>query len=78
MAKINTGRMFLAGLSAGLVVNVGEIIPNVFILAEDWELANVEAGLPASEGAGMIFWYIVPGFLLGITGVWIYAAIRPR
>ena len=78
MAKINTGRMILCGLLSGLVINIGEIILNVVILAEDWEDASESVGLAASEGTGMIFWYIILGFLLGITGVWIYAAIRPR
>ncbi len=78
MAKINTGRVLIGGLLAGLVINIGEIILNVFILAADWADVNEKLQAPGMESTGLTIWYIIAGFILGIAGVWIYAGYRPR
>lgn len=77
MGKINIVRVILGGLVAGLVINVSESILNLWLLAERMELAYQELGLPPT-GGGTISVFIVSGFALGILGVWLYAAVRPR
>ncbi len=77
MGKINIVRVILGGLLAGLVINVGESILNLWLLAERMELAYRELGLPPM-GGGTLSVFIVLGFGLGILIVWLYASVRPR
>jgi hypothetical protein len=77
MGRINTGRVILGGLLAGLVTNAGEFVLNGFILAKDWDEAMKSLGKqPVGMQAVAVF--LALGFLGGIVTVWIYAAIRPR
>ncbi|MBI4544442.1 MAG: hypothetical protein HY703_04540 [Gemmatimonadetes bacterium] len=77
MGKINTGRVLLGGVVAGLIVNVGEFILNVPVAGEEFDAAMRELGKePVAASAITIF--VILGFLLGIVGVWLYAAMRPR
>jgi len=77
MGKINMGRVIVGGLLAGLVINIGEFVLNGYILEKDWESAMRSLG---KEPIGMqaVAVFLALGFLLGITAVWIYAAVRPR
>jgi hypothetical protein len=77
MGKINMGRVIAGGLLAGFVINLGEFVLNGFILEKDWEAAMRSLG---KEPIGMqaVAVFLALGFLLGITAVWIYAAVRPR
>lgn len=77
MGKINMGRVIVGGLLAGLVINLGEFVLNGYILEKDWESAMRSLG---KEPIGMqaVAVFLALGFLLGITAVWIYAAVRPR
>jgi hypothetical protein len=74
---INTSRVLIGGLVAGLVINVGEFLLNEPILGDQWRAAFESLGRPAM-GGGSIALYVVLGFLLGIAAVYLYAAIRPR
>jgi hypothetical protein len=74
---INTGRVILGGLLAGLVFNIGETILNVFVLAAPMQEA-MQAHNLAQPGAGAMGVFVVLGFLIGIVLVWLYAAVRPR
>ena len=71
------GRVIVGGLLAGLVINLGEFVLNGYILEKDWEAAMRSLG---KEPIGMqaVAVFLALGFLLGITAVWIYAAVRPR
>jgi hypothetical protein len=77
MADINTPRVILGGLVAGLVVNVVESIMNMFVIVGPMEeilsARNLE---PVGQTA--IAGFTVLAFTLGIVMVWLYAAIRPR
>lgn len=77
MSGINTGRVVLGGLLAGLVINIGEFVLNVVLLGsqmEDfYERLNLE-----QPGGGAMALFIVLGFVIGIAIVWVYAAARPR
>ena len=77
MGRINTGRVILGGLVAGLVINIGEIILNIPIIGAESDAALQALGLEP-VGGGAIAVFIVMGFLLGLLAVWLYAAIRPR
>lgn len=77
MGAINTGRVILGGLVAGLVMNIGQTVLNLAVLGKQSEEAmkrlNVEP-----PGGGTIGLYVGLTFLVGIALVWGYAAIRPR
>ncbi len=78
MAHTSRGRVILGGLLAGLVINVVEYILNGLILGKTWEQALQALGKPASFSTAAIVIFNICGFLIGIAGVWLYAAIRPR
>jgi len=78
MGKINWGRVFLGGLIAGVIVNLSEFLVNGMLLMDEWAKAMQALGRPAGQGAGQMAAYIAFGFLVGLSAVWLYAAIRPR
>ena len=77
MGRINTARVVLGGLLAGLVINISEFVLNAVVLEEEMNAAVQRMNLPAIAG-GAIGIFLVMGFALGIAAVWLYAAIRPR
>jgi hypothetical protein len=77
MDRINTGRVMVGGLLAGLVMNVFEYVLNGMILLDEWEAAAASLGLAPTSGSAVAM-FIVLYFLLGIIAVWLYAAMRPR
>jgi hypothetical protein len=77
VAGINTGRVIVGGLVAGLVLNVSEFILNTVVLGPSVTAAMTRMNLPPMGGAGMAA-FAVLGFAVGIVTVWLYAAIRPR
>ena len=77
MGRINTGRVVLGGLLAGLVINISEFVLNGVLLAEEMTAAMAALNRPPVDDS-MVAWFLVLGFALGITMVWLYAAIRPR
>jgi hypothetical protein len=77
MNRMNTTRVVLGGLLAGLVINIGETLLNVVVLAERNQAEFARLNLPPMPG-NVIGVMIALCFLLGIASVWLYAAIRPR
>ena len=77
MTQINTGRVILGGLAAGLVINISESVLNLAVVADDTEELVASLGVEPASGA-VIGILVVVGFLIGIAIVWLYAAIRPR
>jgi hypothetical protein len=80
MGRINWGRVFLGGLLAGVVINVGEYLFHAVLFKD--EVAEMMRALgkdPAAvmTGNAIVIWNLL-GFLAGIGAVWGYAAIRPR
>lgn len=73
---INVPRLVISGLVAGFVINLGELAVNVWLLGDAWSRALAGMGL-AMDMPALVHWGI-GSFVLGIVGVWIYAAIRPR
>jgi len=79
MAQLNSSRVIVGGLAAGLVMNVIDATTNGFLLGARWKVETeaLNPGLLAKAETGTMGWVIVD-FILGILTVWVYAAIRPR
>ncbi|HEY3171411.1 MAG TPA: hypothetical protein VGK86_02440 [Thermoanaerobaculia bacterium] len=80
MGRINWGKVFLGGLLAGVVINVGEFLFHAVLFKDQMAEAMRALGKdPATvmTGSAVLIWNIL-GFLTGIAAVWLYAAIRPR
>ena len=77
MQSMNTQRLFLSGLVAGVVLNIEEYVVNGLVLKDEWDAAMKTAGLEAYSTSGIIM-LVLMTFLLGFISVWLYAAIRPR
>jgi hypothetical protein len=78
---INTQKVLIGGIAAGVVMNVIDFISNKFILGARMA-AESEAFKPGMTAAMMttsvMVSYVVMDLVLGILLVWTYAAIRPR
>ena len=78
---INTQKVLIGGIVAGVVMNAIDFVTNTYILGERMK-AETEAFKPGLSDQMMsgssIVGYIVMDFILGIALVWTYAAIRPR
>jgi len=79
MAQLNSSRVIVGGLAAGLVMNVIDATTNGFLLGNRWmvETQALNPELLAKAQSGTMGWVLVD-FILGIITVWVYAAIRPR
>lgn len=79
MAQLNSSRVIVGGLAAGLVMNVIDAATNGFLLGARWEAETraLNPGLLEKAASGTMGWVIVD-FILGILTVWTYAGIRPR
>ena len=78
---INTKKVLIGGIVAGVVMNAIDFVANMFILGERMKAATdaFKPGLADQMMQGpAIVTNIVMDFVLGITLVWTYAAIRPR
>ncbi len=79
MAKVNAGRVVLAGLVAGLVVNVIDFVVNVPILGQQWAAATTAVGVRISDVGGQsTAGWIVVDFIAGVFTAWLYGAVLPR
>src|SRR5262245_66257111 len=77
MKEINLARVLLGGLLAGIVIAIGESVFNGVLFAPDVEAAMARLNLPP-VGGGAIGIFVTISFALGISAVWLYAAIRSR
>ena len=78
---INTSKVLIGGIAAGAVLNVIDIVGNMFIFAARMK-AETEAFKPGLSDQmnkpSIMISYIIMDLILGIALVWTYAAIRPR
>jgi len=74
--KVHLGRVIVGGLIAGLIVNLGELAVNVWLFGAAWREVLTGMGLHI-DVAAMVLWGS-GSFVLGIVGVWIYAATSAR
>ena len=77
MGQINTGKVIVGGLLAGLIINISSFLANGVVFASQFEEMIADLGVEAPGGAEMVM-YVTVGFIFGILAVWLYAAIRPR
>lgn len=77
---MNTGKVIVGGLVAGVVLNIGDFLINTQILAaengEFLKRLNIDPVL-LETFSGMLPWIVID-FLMGVLLVWTYGAIRPR
>lgn len=78
MGRINTGRLVLGGIVAGILVNISEAVLNTVVLKRPWEEAMRAMGKPSVMTSTALMVWIAWGFAYGILCIWIYAGIRPR
>ena len=78
---MNTKKILVGGLAAGLVLNIIDFLSYGVLLADRMK-AEVDAfkpGLSDMMGQGnSIIMSVVTDFVVGLLLVWTYAAIRPR
>ena len=78
---INTSKVLIGGLAAGVVANVVGFVGFGMLLGPRFE-ADAIAVAPVLQGRGMtgsaIAMQVVATFVVGILLVWLYAAMRPR
>jgi len=77
MGQINWARVILGGIVAGVIIDISEGVLNGVVLMQDWADAMKALGKPEA-GPMQIAWFNVYGLVLGLTAIWLYAAIRPR
>jgi hypothetical protein len=76
--KINLARVILGGILAGTLVNLSEWALHDLVMREEFRSALGSLGRHNPDDLATIVWWNVWGYILGITAVWLYAAIRPR
>ena len=74
---MNFGRVFLGGLLAGLIMNIGEFLLNEKVLGTQMKAFFSQHGFK-DPGSNFIICAVILTFILGIVAVWLYALIRPR
>ena len=74
---MNFGRVFLGGLLAGLILNIGEFLLNTKVLGPQMMAFFTAHGFK-NPGSNFIICAVILTFILGIVAVWLYALIRPR
>jgi hypothetical protein len=78
---INTQKVVVGGLVAGVVMNVIDFVVFAYLLRGRMD-AELAAAAPTLVGKGMgggtIAAHVLSDFAIGILLVWLYAAIRPR
>ena len=78
MKKVNLSRVILGGILAGTIVNLSEWALHDMVMREQFRSALGSLGRQNPEDIGTVVWWNVWGYILGITAIWLYAAIRPR
>lgn len=77
MGGINTGKLLVCGFLAGIVINCGQTVVHLFLLAERSAALTEGMGLPEPTGGQIgIYWLI--SFAVGFAMIFVYAGFRPR
>ncbi len=77
MGQINTSRLILGGIVAGVVSDALGFLVDGVILAPRW--ADGMKALGKSEFSGnQWIWFNLIGLAIGIFAIWLYASIRSR
>jgi len=78
---INTKKVLVGGLVAGVIINIIDFVANTFILGARMK-AESDAFKPGMSDAMMagnaVISYVIMDLVLGFALIWTYAAFRPR
>lgn len=77
---MNSTRIITGGILAGVILFIVAGATNGAILGEDWQTwlkAMGPLNHAPSQGVGILLWLVV-SMLLGVTGMWVYAAVRSK
>jgi hypothetical protein len=77
---MDAGRIVAGGMVAGVVMNVCDFVSNTTVLKDDMAGIAQKFGTDPAAAASLsgAVPFIIADFVLGLTVVWTYAAIRPR
>ena len=75
---MNYARVILGGLVTGIILTVGEVVLNSFIVHSMMVEWAAKHSFPADPGPTFLVAAIVLTISLGIVTIWLYAMIRPR
>ena len=75
MGKIDSRKVLVGGLVAGVVLNVIDFLCYGVIFAKTFP---TQPGAQGLFGIPLMLWFVIMDFLYGIALVYMYAAIRPR
>jgi hypothetical protein len=78
VARINTRRVILGGLLAGLVINVVSFLNNSLFVGKKIMDSAARGHFLQEPRFPFLPAWILMWFLVGIGLVWLYAAVRPR
>jgi hypothetical protein len=78
---INTSKVIVGGLAAGVVMNVSGFLVQGMLLGQRM-MSEMVAAAPTLQGkgesSGVMAARVATQFVIGILLVWLYAAMRPR
>jgi hypothetical protein len=77
VGRINTGRVILGGIVAGIVADVLGFVVDGWLLAPQWNAGMKVLGRPELTTPQIVSFNVL-GLVQGIFTIWLYAAIRPR
>lgn len=75
--KLNTRRFLVAGLVAGLAINVFDGILYAGILAQESAAVMASLGLEQPSATAMSV-FVLLAFVMGFAAVWLYLGVRER
>lgn len=77
MSGINLGKVVIAGIVAGIVIDIGEGLANLVVFAEAMQRMAQQMGMSEPSVTDIVIFNVL-GLGVGIALIWLYAAIRPR
>ena len=77
MEGINTGKLIVSGIVAGVVITVGQLVLNLVLLGGAQDAALETLGV-APVGGSQIGMFIAMTFVVSCTMMWLYASLRDR
>jgi hypothetical protein len=78
MGRINTSRVILGGIVAGIVINILAPLMHDVLLKNEHAAAMAALNKTMPTGGSTVAVWVIYGFVWAIAAVWLYAAIRPR
>ncbi len=77
MEGINTGKLIVSGIVAGIVMTISQLVLNEGLLVEQQEAALDALGV-AGVGGSQIGMFVVMTFVASCTMMWLYVVLRDR